>query len=158
MLGNALLKHFLKIKKGNTFSIDAIKNKTQALNNLPFANQIKDPEVLFTSDSTTLYLYLEKQKSNNFDGFLGFGTNEETNKLEFDGYLNLNLSNNLNYGESLSIIYKSDENEQRTFEANLNLPYLFNSPLGTELELNIFRKDTTFSITNQTANLFYQIN
>lgn len=94
------LNNFLKIKSKQVFDLNTIKDKTDQLNNLNFAKEIKSPEVLFSKDSTTLYLYLEKSKSNAFDGFLGFGTNEETNNLEFDGYLNLNLINNLNFGES----------------------------------------------------------
>ena len=154
----AFIKHYLNIKPDQSFNLTQIKSKTKNLNSLPFANQIKDPEVLFTKDSTSLYLYLEKSKSNTFDGFLGFGNNEATNKLEFDGYLNLKLNNNLNYGESFNLLYKSDENEQRTFNVNANLPYLFNSPLGVNLNLNIFRKDSTFTIVNQTAKIFYQLN
>jgi len=151
------INHFLKIKKGDDFNLKDLKEKSEAINTLQFANQIKPPEILFTKDSTTVYLYLEKTKSNNFDGFLGFGTNETTSKIEFDGYLNLNLVNNLNYGESFNLIYKSDENEQKTFEVNFNLPYILGSPIGTEFALNIFKKDSTFTTVNQTANLFYLI-
>ena len=152
------LKHYLKVKPSGTFSIDAVKNKTKRLNNLKFASEIKSPEVLFTKDSTILYLYIKKSKSNSFDGFLGFGTNEDTNKLEFDGYLNLSLNNNLNYGESFDLIYKSDENDQKTFKVNLSLPYLLGTPLGSELGLNIFKQDSSYTIVNQTAKLFYQLN
>ena len=142
------IKHYLKIKPSEIFDLTNIEKKTMLLNGLNFANQIKTPEVLFTKDSTTLYLYIEKVKSNSFDGFLGFGTNDDTGKLEFDGYLNLNLNNNLNYGESFNLIYKSDENEQKTFNVNANMPYLFGSPIGTELELNIFKKDSSFTTVN----------
>ncbi|MFG6685605.1 POTRA domain-containing protein [Mariniflexile sp. HNIBRBA6329] len=152
------LKHYLKIKPNQTFNLSVIKNKTQQLNNLRFASEIKPPEVLFSKDSTTLYLYLQKTKSNAFDGFLGFGTNEDTNKLQFDGYLNLNLSNNLNYGESFKLLYKSDENDQKTFETNLSLPYFFKSPVGLDLALRIFKKDSSFTTVNQTAKIHYQIN
>ena len=152
------LKHYLKIKPTQVFDLNAIKNKTEQLNDLKFASEIKSPEVLFSKDSTTLYLYLEKAKSNSFDGFLGFGTNEETRKLEFDGYLNLNLTNNLNYGESFRLLYKSDENEQKTFEADVTLPYLFKSPIGVDLLLRIFKRDSSFTTVNQFAKLHYQIN
>src|SRR5690606_18931569 len=135
-----------------------IKKQITDLNELNFARQLKDPEVLFTKDSTTLYVFIEKVKSNNFDGFIGFGTNEETNNIEFSGYLNLELNNNLNYGESFRLVYKSDENDQKNFLVNLNLPYLFNSPIGTELELSLLKKDSSFSTVNQNAKLFYQIN
>ena len=152
------IKHFLKIKKGDDFNLKALEEKSEELNTLQFAKQIKSPEILFTKDSTTVYLYLEKTKSNNFDGFLGFGTNETTDKIEFDGYLNLNLVNNLNYGESFNLIYKSDENEQKTFEVNFNLPYILGSAIGTDFALNIFKKDSTYTTVNQTANIFYLIN
>lgn len=152
------LKRFLKIKKNQLFDLNTINNKTELLNDLRFASQIKAPEVLFSKDSTSLYLYVEKTQSNTFDGFLGFGTNDETGKLEFDGYLNLNLVNNLNFGELFRLLYKSDENDQNTFETNLTLPYLFKSPIGIDLQLYIFRRDSSFSTAKQTAKVHYQIN
>ena len=152
------LKHFLKIKPSQVFDLNKIQIKTEQLNNLNFANEIKSPEVLFSKDSTRLYLYLEKAKSNSFDGFLGFGTNDETNKLEFDGYLNLNLTNNLNFGESFRLLYKSDENDQKTFEVDASLPYLFKSRIGVDLLLRIFKRDSSFTTVNQSAKLHYQIN
>ncbi|WP_083692172.1 POTRA domain-containing protein [Seonamhaeicola sp. S2-3] len=152
------LKHYLKIKPFDVFDLNEIKNKTNQLQNLGFTTEIKPPEVLFTKDSTTLYLYLEKTQSNSFDGFLGFGTNEDTNKIQFDGYLNLNLTNNLNFGESFKLLYKSDENDQKTFDTNLTLPYILKSPIGIDLSLNIFKKDSTFTTVEQTAKLHYQIN
>ena len=152
------LKRFLKLRTGKSFNLNAIKEKIELLNDLRFANKIKDPEVLFTQDSTTLYIYVEKTKTNNFDGFLGFGTNENTNKIEFDGYLDLRLINNLNYGETLNLFYKSDEIDQQTINVDADLPYLFSSPIGLQVGLNIFRKDSTFLTAKQYAKINYQIN
>ncbi len=154
----SFVKRYLKIKQKQPFNLKKIKEKMSDLENLQFASQIKDPEVLFTKDSTLLYIYLEKQKSNAFDGFLGFGTNTETNKIEFDGYLNLNLVNNLNYGESFRLLYKSDENAQKTFDVKAKLPYMFGSPIGMQLGLNIFKRDSTFLTVSQSAKIEYQIN
>lgn len=152
------LERFLKLKAGQSFNLETITSKTEKLQDLRFANEIKSPEVLFTNDSTTLYLYVEKTKSNNFDGFIGFGTNENTNRVDFDGYVDLRLINNLNFGETLNLFYKSDEIDQQTFDVKLNTPYLFSSPIGLDIGLNIFRKDSTFSTTTQQARLNYQIN
>lgn len=152
------VKRFLKFKTGKSFNLNAIKSQVELLEDLRFASQIKDPEVLFTKDSTTLYLYLEKTKTNNFDGFLGFGTNENTNKIEFDGYLDLRLINNLNFGETLNLFYKSDEIDQQTFRVDADLPYLIGSPVGLQVGLNIFRKDSTFLNAKQYAKINYQIN
>lgn len=151
------IRRYLKIRSGDLFDINKIKRKTSQLNQLAFANQIKEPEVLFSKDSTLLYLYLDKSKANNFDGFLGFGTNENTNKFDLDGYLNLQLINNLNYGESLTLLYKSDEIDQQTFNLSAELPYIISTPIGIDVGLNIFKKDSTFITVNQMAKLSYLI-
>ncbi len=154
----SFLKHYSKIKPEKLFNIASINKKLRTINSLKFARQVKPPEVLFTKDSTILYLFVKKQQSNSFDGFLGFNTNEDNNKLEFNGYLNLSLSNNFNFGESLELIYKTDENDQTTFNTTINTPYILGSPVGTEFGLNLFKKDTTFSTVNQKAKLYYQVN
>ena len=154
----SFIKHYLGIKKNAPFDLKAIQSKTEALDQLRFTKQLRPAEVLFTQDTTRVYLYLEKIKSNRFDGFLGFGSDETTGSLELNGYLNLNLVNNLNFGESFRLNYRSDENDLRTFEAQLTLPYLFKTPIGSELELNILKKDSTFTTTEQAARVYYQLN
>ena len=154
----SFIKQYLKLKPKQVFNLKAITLKTEALETLRFATQIKAPEVLFTKDSTLLYIYIDKQKGNTFDGFIGFGTNAETNKLEFDGYLNLNLINTFNYGESFRVLYKSDENDQKTFNVTAKLPFLFESPIGTQFGLQIFKKDSSYISTAQFAKIDYHIN
>lgn len=154
----SFLKHYLKLKKGDVLNLSEIKNKTTLLQELQFANQIKEPEILFSKDSTILYVYIDKNRSNTFDGFLGFGTNEETSNLELNGYLNLELINNLNFGESLSLIYRSDESDQKTFNVKIATPYIFNSPIGIDLELKIFKRDTSFTTVNQNLHVSYILN
>ena len=84
--------------KQKPFNQELVKNINRDFNTLSFVIQPKFPEVLLTKDSTQVYIYLEKRKNNSFDGFIGFGTNEEKQKLQFNGYLDLNLFNNLNSG------------------------------------------------------------
>lgn len=152
------LKNYAHLKIGEIYDEEKVINRTELLNNLPFTTQTRSAEVLFTIDSTSLYLYLEKTGANNFDGLLGFRSDEQTGKLKLDGYLNLRLLNNLNYGERLDLEYKSDGNDQQALDLNLELPFLFKSPVGTDVNLNLFRKDTSYSNTRQELSLFYQLN
>ena len=152
------IKHFLKIKTQETFDIESIRSKMTLLDELSFVEQKRSAEVLFLKDTTSVYLYLKKLKSNRFDGFLGFGSNETTNEIEFDGYLNLNLVNNLNFGESLNLNYKSDEIDQKTINVSFLMPYLFSTPLGSTINLNIFKKDSTFTTAQQSIDLHYNLN
>jgi len=152
------IKHYARIKKGKLFNQKELLEQNERLSNLSFINSKKDPQALFTKDSTTIYFYLERKVNNRFDGFLGFATNEVTNRLQLNGYIDLILTNNLNYGETLLLNYKSDGDDQTQLNVKARLPYLFKSPLGLKTQLSLFRKDSTFSENSQEASLFYQIN
>lgn len=151
------LKHYLNLKSNKKLNTTEVEKKSLQLNNLRFASEQQKPGILFTKDSTEVYLYINKKKSNSFDGFLGFSSNTETNKLEFNGNINLQLINNLNTGEELHLKYQSTENEQRKLNLKTNLPFIFNSPISIEGELDIFKKDSTFTNTQQDLKAFYQI-
>ncbi|MFT5437681.1 MAG: hypothetical protein ACI840_002338 [Ulvibacter sp.] len=152
------LRHYTGLKKGKIFNEKKINTQNEVLNSLQFTTTIKAPEVLFRKDSTIVYLYLKKRLANLFDGVLGFTTDEKTNKLQLNGYLNLELINNLDYGEELLINYKADGEEQRKFRVKTSLPYLLGSPFGAEFELKIFKRDSTFITTDQQARINYQLN
>ncbi len=76
------------------------------LNQLNFIRQTRKPEILFTNDSTIVYLYVEKEKKNSFDGFIGFSNDEIENNIQFQGYLDFELVNNFNFGEEIEFSYK----------------------------------------------------
>lgn len=153
----SFIKNYLKLSKEKVFNQKNIKTKTNRLNNINFITVKKTPEILFTEEKTTLFLYLEKRNANYFDGFLGFSTNEETNTLEINGQIDLELKNNLNYGERLKIYWKNNGQEQSNFKGNLTLPYLFNTPLSINTQLNLTKQDSTFSNTGFNIGLYYQI-
>jgi outer membrane protein assembly factor BamA len=151
------IRYFAGLKEGRVFNQAEVIEKSELLNTLGFVRTIKPPEVLFRKDSTVVYLYLRKQKNNLFDGVLGFATDDETQKVVFNGYLDLELSNNLNFGERISINFKADGKEQQHFRAAVDLPYLFKSPFGVGAELRIFKKDSSFSTTDQQIRVNYQV-
>ena len=122
-----------------------------------FINQVKYPEILFTKDTTKVYVYLERKKSNTFDGFIGF-SNNENKKITLNGYLDVKLENILRSGEQLSIYWKSDGNDQKTFNASIELPYLFKTPIGIKAQLQLFRQDSTFQNTKTAIDLSYFTN
>lgn len=151
-------KHNLKrIYKKKLFNQDNLKNVYSDIEKFRFVKQTKYPEILFTTDSTKVFVYLEKVKSNNFDGFIGF-SNDENKKVSVNGYLDLTMNNLLNSGETFSIYWKSDGNDQKTFNAKIELPYIFKSPFGLKAQLNIFKQDSTFQNTQTALDLGYFFN
>jgi len=154
----SFLKYYAGIKKGKIFNKEKLVQQNENLNSLGFVSATKPPEALFRKDSTIVYFYLEKQNNNKFEGILGFATDEETQKLEFNGYLNLELNNNLHYGEQFLLNYRADSKEQIQFRTKATLPYLFKTPFGLSGELKIFKRDSSFVTTEQQLRTSYQIN
>ena len=153
----SFIKYYAGIKKGAVFDSQQVVEKNNALNSLGFANSIKPPQALFEKEKTTLYVYLEKQNFNTFDGIIGFATNEQTQNIAFNGYIDLVLNNNLNFGEQLVIKYKADGADQESLTLKTQLPYLFKTPFGIQAELNIFKRDSTFSSASQAISSSYQL-
>lgn len=139
------------------FNQDVVHKIHDEFEKFQFVSQIKYPEILFTKDSTNVYVYLENRKSNTFDGFIGFA-NDKNNKLVFNGYLDLALENILGSGEQLFLYWKSDGNNQKSFNTGIQLPYLLNSPLGLKAQIQIFKQDIQFQNTKTAIDLGYFIN
>lgn len=139
-----------------TFNQDIVRKIHDDFDKFRFINQIKYPEILLTKDTTKVYVYLEKRNSNTFDGFIGF-TNNDSNKLIFNGYIDLNLENTLKVGEQVSLYWKSDGKDQKTFKTSLEIPYLFNSPIGLKTQIQIFKQDSIYQNTITAIALGYLI-
>ncbi len=151
------LKYGTKIRTGELFSKTALHEEVRKIQNLRFAQSFKDPEVLFNQDSTEVFLYLKKKPANTFEGFIGFGNSEQQSRLTLNGHMYIELVNNLNQGEQLHILWKSNGNDQKKFEGKFRLPYLLRSPVGVEASLNILKQDTLFTSSHTHFKLLYSL-
>jgi translocation and assembly module TamA len=153
----SFIKHYLNLQKETIFNSNKITQISDAINSLTFVSEIKPPEILFTKDSTSIYIYLQKNKSNVFDGLIGFSTNEK-GKLEFNGHFDLALNNAFNGGESIAVKWKSNGEDQKLFSLKLETPFIFNSNITPEMSFDIYKQDTTFLNTKASIDLKYILN
>ncbi|WP_254921063.1 hypothetical protein [Flavobacterium sp. ov086] len=151
------LKQLNKKYLNKTFNQETVKELYNDINSYEFITQTKYPQILFTSDSTKIYTYIEKRKANTFDGYIGF-SNNENKKTTLNGYLDIALLNTLHAGEQFSLYWKSDGNQQKTFNTKIEIPYIFQSSLGLKAQLNIFKQDSTFQNTKTSIDLGYLLN
>ena len=152
----SFFKYYLDLSVSDVFNRKSIIKRAKGIDELGFVRQTKEPQVQFTRDSTLLYMYMEKQKSNRFEGFLGF-TNDDQQDLQLNGDLDLRLVNNFNFGESFDLRYKNNGSDQEQFRIGAELPYLFSTPFSLELGLDFFRQDSTFSTSSQDIKVKYQL-
>jgi len=150
-----LYKNLISAKK--KFTKNSIKEVSNIITNSKFIEETKTPEVLFSKDSTILYLYLKKVNSNSFDGLINFSTNQETNNIELKGYLDLKLNNTLNLGEQLNLNWKNNGDNKQDLNINSTIPYFLGTKLNINANFNLYRQDTTFTNTNSSIQITHPI-
>jgi hypothetical protein len=151
------LKNFYNIKSNTIFNQHKIKAISEASKSLQFLTEIKPPEVLFTKDSTFLYLYFKKKQNNSFDGNINFA-NKENGDILLNGNIELQLNNMLNTGEKFELFWNSIAKERQEFKLTTESPYLFNSKFTPQLSFSIYKQDSTFLNTKFDLKLFYNLN
>ena len=143
-LPKRFVRNLEKEFQGKVYDDKNLMQINQSLQNHPFVLLEKPPQTLFTKDSTQIFLFTQKKKSNSFDGILGFG-NDKTDKFTFNGSLNVNFRNMFNSFESINIFWQRNPDKGQTFDLKTDIPYLFGSNVGTNINVNIYRQDSTFA-------------
>ena len=142
----SFLKHHFGITSKSTVNPKLLAQISTKTNQLNFIEEIKPPEILFSNDSTIIYLYLKKKKSNFFDGLVNF--NSENKKIKLRGYFNLSLTNTFNKGGEINLNWSNNGNNKQEFTIKSNNPYVFNTKLQLQASFNLYRNDSTFTNTN----------
>ncbi len=150
------VKNLEKEFRGAVYDDKNILAINQRLTSHPFVLLEKPPQTLFTRDSTQVYLFLKKKKSNTFDGILGFGNNE-SDKFSLNGSAHVDFKNLLNGFEKISIFWQRNPDRGQTFDLQTDIPYLLKSNIGINTHINVFRQDSTFANVKILPSLYYQI-
>lgn len=100
--------------------------------------------VLFTKEGSILYLYT-KQKQSVF-GDLIIGLNSDNQRRTFlTGEAQLALNNLFGSAEKLSVLWRAPATLQQFLHLRGDFPFLFNTPIGTSIDFQVFRQDSTFA-------------
>jgi len=145
-----LEKEFL----GKPYNETNIQRIRQNIQHHSFVSENRSPQTLFTKDSTTVYLYLNKRKTSTFDGVIGFG-NDQTDKFQLNGTLNVSLENMFNGFEKIALYWQRNPDKGQTFDLETDIPYLFNSNVGFNGKVNIYRQDTLYANVKFQPSLYY---
>ncbi len=153
------LEHYLGIRPGKPYREERLEKIGRHIRALPFLEEIRPAEVEFYGEGATVYTYLKDRESNRFDGIIGFQPNEETSgKLVLTGMLNLDLLNSFGAGERLKFQWRRFESSSQKLHAGFSYPYIFNSSIGIDLGLELFRQDSSFLNLSPRAGIIYHFN
>lgn len=156
-LSKGYIKHGLGLKNSKLYTNDILAQSSRVMQNTNFIEELQSPQTLFRPDSTVVYIYPKKIKSNTFDGILGFG-NDDNGNFKLNGNVLLELNNVFNGLEQIRLNWVATANKNTTLDIRVKLPYLFKSPIGSETQFKVFKQDSVFVNLDLNERLFYQIN
>jgi len=142
---------------GDLYNKKKIQQISKECNTIDFVSEIKSPELLFAKDSTALYLYLKREKSNYFDGLVGFSNSKNKKGIQLYGTIDLKIKNALNSGESIELKWLSNQSKARTLDLSLKTPFIFRTAFSIYYKLNIHKQDTLFSSISNLLGTDYSI-
>lgn len=143
-------------RKKKSYSEKNVRQIPAKLRELPFVSVVREPGVEFVGDRAYLYLFLDKQRVNQFDGYLGIvPVSGQTGKTMITGELNLSLQNLFTIGERISLHWQAPGSRSQYLRIAAEFPYLFSLPLGVSGSFLLDKKDTTYLNMNYLVGLQY---
>ncbi len=137
------------IYKGSLYNQAKIINLGRTLHGLPFLTFVQEPGVEFKSNSAVLYLFMNRQNANRFQGMMGFQSDHrQSGKLVLTGDIQLELMNSFARGEVLGLNWKKTDINNQELDLALKWPFLFGSPIGADVSFHLFRFDTLYMNTD----------
>ena len=156
-LAKSYLYPYLGLKrKKKPYNESIIRQIPARIAELPFVSELSPSGIEFVEKDAYLYLFLDKVKNNQFDGYIGLvPVDEETGKVTVNGELNLCLNNIFSLGEQISLLWRATERYSQYLKVHADFQYLLWTPFGITANLQLDKKDTSFLNMNYLAGIQY---
>jgi outer membrane protein assembly factor BamA len=152
------ITNLIGVQINDIYDLKQLRTISNKILQVPFIEEIKPHEILFTPDGCELFLYLKSVPISSFNGIVGLQPDPLSDKLSITGELNLKLLNVLKRGELLDIKWQSIRDQTQSLTSHLNYPFLFNTPFGIDGSFDLYKRDTSFLELNSTIGVQYFLN
>jgi len=150
-----VLARYLQIREGQPYNEKDIQRLARNINALPYANLTQNPQLFFYNNKASVVVYADQRQVNSFDGMLGLFPGADDGRLLLTGDINLLLWSTFSKGELLTFNWRSLQPGTQDLRSRLRWPFLFNSPVGIDLDFRLFRRDSSFLEVQSNAGLEY---
>jgi outer membrane protein assembly factor BamA len=155
-ISNFFLQQYLGIGNGSTYNRDKLDRVSKRLLELPYLEQLQNPDLTMLGSGAVLNLYLNNKRSSQVNFLIGFLPANSTNgKLQVTGDVNLNLKNAFGTGETLLFTWQQLQLKSPRLNLGYQKPYLFRSAFGIDFAFELFKKDSAFLQINATLGIQY---
>lgn len=153
------ITNIIEIQEKSIYNEKKINNIQSKLAETEFINETSPTIVEFHPNDADLYIFIEREKSNIFDGIIGFVPDETNqNKLSLTGDVNLKIKNAFRQGEILKLKWQKYQANTQNLDVYFNFPYLFGTPFGIEENIIIDKIDTSLITINNLLNFQFFLN
>lgn len=150
------LQPYLGLKKGKIYGEDLVKAIDRRLRAIEFLTLNRSGQVLFKEDKASFNLFLTKKNANTFDGLIGLQPkNDGSGRVNLTGDMQLRLLNSFKRGEELYVKFKALPMATQQLQVKAAYPYVLHSPIGIEVQLDLFKQDTQFVDVGRELALSY---
>ncbi len=144
-LSKTYLYNYLSIKPGDWYNESVIRKISSRLKELPMVTETKPFNIAFTEETARVILQLEDKKASQVDGIIGIlPDNSQTGKVQVTGDLRIRLLSSFGKGELFDLNWKQPQSKTQDLKVKLNYPFLFSTPFGIDLNLGIYKKDSSY--------------
>lgn len=131
-----------------------IDNACYLIESSMFMSCAAPPEIIFHNKSATIIFHINKEKSNMFDGIIGFAPNPaDDNNLEVTGKVQLHIYNAFKHGEQFRLQWEKLKQFSQKLEVQFAYDYWMGTIIGSDIYFNLKKQDTTFLTTHFTGEI-----
>ena len=155
-ISKSFLYGYFNIKPGKIYKESTVKQLPDKIQSLTFVEELQPASVSFGEKEAVLYLYLNKRKINQFDGYIGIvPENNQSGKTLITGNINLLLNNIMTLGERIALQWKNPNKLSQNLDMEFSFPFLFGSPFGLDVDFHLLKKDTSYLNINFLPGIQY---
>ena len=136
------------MKEGKPYNEKEFLKAQSRLNQLPFLYSERAPIMAFmTGGKARPYYVLNKRKSDQVNALIGLAPSIGNSKqnIVFTGEFLLKLNHLFQSGKQFSLNWRSFQARSQDLKSHVNLPYLFNRPIGVNAAIELIKFDTIFT-------------
>jgi outer membrane protein assembly factor BamA len=155
-IADHFLQRYLGIPNGSIYNRERLEQVDKKILELPYVQSQQPSELLMLGTGSVLNLYLQPKRSSQVNFLVGFlPANNQTNKLQLTGDVNLNLKNSLGKGETILLNWQQLQLQSPRLNIGYQHPYIFKSAFGIDFSFGLFKKDSTFLQLNAQLGIQY---
>ncbi len=158
-LSKKYIEQYLGIQRGTPYRELVVQSIDKKLRNLPLVKVNANSRVIFYQGLARVIISIDDRITDRLDGVIGLApnsTNSESNSLLITGEVNIELNNLFRSAKQLELHWRNYLQRSQLLDVGFTYPYLFNTKLGINAELNLNKFDTVFVNLKTKISFRYQ--